>query len=385
VTSIGNSAFLNCINLVRVIIYGNALTFIDAGAFYATNLTEITIPNSLTFLGISAFRYNANLIRVNFLGNAPSIGTLAFDGTPVNLKIYRYSRKSGWSSTFGGKDVLLIDSPIDKNLQTFGFPNISLGKVSIKKQNLGGGKISLYKAKPQPKFVVFGVALLGTNLASAPVPCDFSNYNTTWIYLGSPSYRYRKIDELIYINTPLTPEGYGGNGLYQVKDSDDQYFTNSYNNTDKFPSDNWQLGNYITNNCPVYTTVPIFVLQNPNAVIFYESGSGNPLTYSGDGLSTSHFVGGLSGGGQDYGSWTVTFKIKKAGVLYYSFDLQSEASFDYAAANVNNNTIFEYQSGIIQSNGNINVNIDDIITISYSKDESVSVGFDGIQFDFYIV
>jgi hypothetical protein len=239
----------------------------------------------------------------------------------------------------------------------------------------------------QPKFVFFGVPLLVSNLPSDPNPsCNFSIFNRTWIYLGAPNFRYRPTDSTSYfITTPLTPEEYGGNGFYQVRDSDDIYFTNSYNNTDKFPSDNWQLGNYITNNCPGYTTVPIFVLPNPNAVILYDSGIGNPLTYSGDGLSISHFVGGLSGGGQDGGNWSVTFKIKKAGVLYYNFELQSESGYDYAAANVNGNTIFPEQSGYIQSNGNINVNIDDIITISYSKDGSVSEGFDGIQFDFYIV
>jgi hypothetical protein len=176
VTSIGNSAFLNCINLVRVIIYGNALTFIDAAAFYATNLTEITIPNSLTSLGISAFRYNANLIRVNFLGNAPSIGILAFDGTPVNLKIYRYSTKSGWSSTFGGKNVLLIDTP-SKGLRTFGFPNISSGNNSIKKQNLGGGKIIsrryLYRA---------------TGVGLTPNINNLRFYDSGSIYFGKTSF-----------------------------------------------------------------------------------------------------------------------------------------------------------------------------------------------------
>jgi hypothetical protein len=119
--------------------------------------------------------------------------------------------------------------------------------------------------------------------------------------------------------------------------------------------------------------------------ILYNSGTGNPLTYSGNGSSASHFIGGLFGGSQDDGSWTVTFKIKKAGVLYYSFNLESEDGYDYASSNVNGNTIFTNQSGYIQSNGNINVNIDDIITISYSKDGSVSTGFDGIEFDFYIV
>jgi hypothetical protein len=80
---------------------------------------------------------------MNFLGNAPTLGTNIFFNTDANFKIYRYSTKSGWSSTFGGKTVLLIDSPIHQGLQTFGFANISLGEVSIKKQNTGSGKINL--------------------------------------------------------------------------------------------------------------------------------------------------------------------------------------------------------------------------------------------------
>jgi hypothetical protein len=128
-----------------------------------------------------------------------------------------------------------------------------------------------------------------------------------------------------------------------------------------------------------------YIKTPPSPVILYNSGTGNPLTYSGLGTNASHFIGGLSGGYQDDGSWTVTFKIKKAGVLYYSFNLESENNYDYASSNINGNTIFAYQSGYVESNGNINVNIDDIITINYSKDESISTGFDGIQFDFYIV
>jgi hypothetical protein len=130
-----------------------------------------------------------------------------------------------------------------------------------------------------------------------------------------------------------------------------------------------------------------FIVKRDAPRILYNSGTGNPLNYSGDGSSASHFIGGLFGGSQDDGGWTVTFKIKKAGVLYYSFNLESEEAYDYALSYVGSSLvyIFEYQSGIIQSNGNINVNIDDIITISYSKDGSVSTGFDGIEFDFYIV
>ena len=149
VTSIGNSAFAFCTNLATVVINGNSLTIIDAGAFYGPNsLKEITIPNSLTVLGISAFRDNANLIRVNFLGNAPTLGSDVFLNTNVNLKVYRYSTKSGWSSTFGGKDVLLIDSPAT-GLETFGFGANSLGQASVKKTNVGSGRLTLSKFDPK--------------------------------------------------------------------------------------------------------------------------------------------------------------------------------------------------------------------------------------------
>jgi len=74
-------------------------------------------------------------------------------------------------------------------------------------------------------------------------------------------FRYRPIDNLSYfINTPLTPDGYGGNGSYDIRSSDDVFFTNSYNSSDKFPSNNWQLAPYMINNCPQITTTPIFSL-----------------------------------------------------------------------------------------------------------------------------
>ena len=89
----------------------------------------------------------------------------------------------------------------------------------------------------------------------------FSFLNRTWIYLGAPSFRYSPIDNLSYhITTPLTPNGYGGNGSYDIRGSDDVFFTNSYNNSDKFPSNNWQLASYINNTCPQITTTPIFSL-----------------------------------------------------------------------------------------------------------------------------
>jgi hypothetical protein len=284
VETINQGAFSSC-KLITSITIPNSVAYVEHNAFGdCISLTDVTIPNSVIGLGGSVFLGCTNLktvtvssnvpdiqndtfsnctslTRVNFLGNAPSEGQDGiFNNASNDLKVYRYSIKSGWNSTFGGRTVLLIDSPIDRGLQTFGFPNISSGKILIKKQNVYSGKMSLYKTPP--KFLPFGVPLLVTNLPfDENGQCNFSFFNKTWIYLGAPNFSYRIIDFPGYfIRTPLTPEEYGGNGSYQVADSDAQYFTNNYNSVDKFPSDNWQLGGYIINTCSQYTTVPIFSL-----------------------------------------------------------------------------------------------------------------------------
>jgi BspA type Leucine rich repeat region (6 copies) len=95
-------------------------------------LQNIIFSSNLTSIGVLFCNLATSLQKIFFLGNAPSLGAVPFNSTNINLKVYRYSKKSGWSSTFGGKDVLLIDSPIHQGLQTFGFPNISQGKFSIK-------------------------------------------------------------------------------------------------------------------------------------------------------------------------------------------------------------------------------------------------------------
>ena len=112
------------------------------------------------------------------------------------------------------------------------------------------------------QLITFGQSLVLNNLPfDADANCNFSIFNRTWIYLGAPSFRYRAIDNLSYhINTPLTPDGYNGNGSYQIRSSDEVYFTNGYSNSDKFPSNNWRSASYIINNCPQITTTPIFSL-----------------------------------------------------------------------------------------------------------------------------
>lgn len=74
-TSIDNSAFKSCSNLTSITI-GNSVTSIGGGAFYnCTNLTNVTIPNSVTSFGDYIFNDCANLQynlkdNLKYLGNS---------------------------------------------------------------------------------------------------------------------------------------------------------------------------------------------------------------------------------------------------------------------------------------------------------------------------
>ena len=94
------------------------------------DLKSIIIPQNVTNVYINCFRSCTALDQAIFLGNAPIFGATPFLNTNVNLKIYRYSKRSGWSNTFDGKDVLLIDAP-SQGLRTIGFGSLSSGKFSI--------------------------------------------------------------------------------------------------------------------------------------------------------------------------------------------------------------------------------------------------------------
>ena len=77
VTSIGNSAFINCIALSTISI-PNSLTSIGSDAFNGCiGLTSVIIPNSMTSIGEAAFSYTG-LISVSIPSSVTSIGNSTF-------------------------------------------------------------------------------------------------------------------------------------------------------------------------------------------------------------------------------------------------------------------------------------------------------------------
>jgi len=78
VTSIGVSAFDSCGKLTSVSI-GNNVTNIGDNAFlFCTNLVSVTIPNSVTSIGVGAFFGCSSLSNVTIPNNVTSIGGYAF-------------------------------------------------------------------------------------------------------------------------------------------------------------------------------------------------------------------------------------------------------------------------------------------------------------------
>ena len=119
VKSIGNSAFSWCSGLTSVTI-PNSVTNIGDGAFsYCSNLTSVTIPNSVTSIGSWAFSSCSGLTSIDIPNSVSSIGYFAFDGcsglTSVKIpssvtSLSGFSGCTGLTSIIIPNSVTLIDS-----------------------------------------------------------------------------------------------------------------------------------------------------------------------------------------------------------------------------------------------------------------------------------
>ena len=84
VTVITDSAFQGCTALKQIIL-PDTVTVIEREAFNRSGLTAITIPKSVTSIGQAAFRDAAKLKEVTFLGDMPTIHTLAFKNCVLTI------------------------------------------------------------------------------------------------------------------------------------------------------------------------------------------------------------------------------------------------------------------------------------------------------------
>ena len=98
VTSIGSTAFMHCTGLTSITI-GNSVTNIGEGAFYCcSSLTSINIPNSVTSIGMAAF-YGCTSLTSATIGNGVTIiGMLMFNGCSslISISIPNSVTSIGW-------------------------------------------------------------------------------------------------------------------------------------------------------------------------------------------------------------------------------------------------------------------------------------------------
>ncbi len=88
-------------------IEGKPITSIGNSAFQSsTNLTSITIPDSVISIGINAFKNCRSLTSITFLGDVPKITNHTFVGSSPT--IYRKPEAKGWGDTLAGRPVKLI-------------------------------------------------------------------------------------------------------------------------------------------------------------------------------------------------------------------------------------------------------------------------------------
>lgn len=80
VTEIGKSAFWGCISLASIIIPNSVTNIADYTFYGCKNLTSIDIPNSVTAIGKSAFYGCSSFTSITLPNSVRSIGSSAFQG-----------------------------------------------------------------------------------------------------------------------------------------------------------------------------------------------------------------------------------------------------------------------------------------------------------------
>ena len=96
IIKIGNFAFFNCTNLKEITL-SKGVRIIGNGAFaQCSALTSLYLPNYITSVGDFAFAQCKALTNITFTGNAPYAGENIFLGTSEKLKLSILPKSTGW-------------------------------------------------------------------------------------------------------------------------------------------------------------------------------------------------------------------------------------------------------------------------------------------------
>ena len=111
VTSIGASAFAAepLIPTLTTVTIGNSVTSIGYQSFYNNNIETLTIPASVASIGFEAFAFNA-LTSVTFLGDAPTDGGDVFRINNSLTSVTRSHTATGWGTFWAYQPVVIADA-----------------------------------------------------------------------------------------------------------------------------------------------------------------------------------------------------------------------------------------------------------------------------------
>ncbi len=125
VTSIGESAFKYCKNLMSITIL-NSVTTIGRYAFWhCESLTSVTIPSSVTSIGESAFKYCKNLTSITIPNSVTSINRSVFSDcySLTNITIPNSVTSIGGLAFYGCKSLTNVTIPKDCKCGDNAFPS----------------------------------------------------------------------------------------------------------------------------------------------------------------------------------------------------------------------------------------------------------------------
>ncbi len=207
VTTIGVGGFAYC-KLTNVTL-SLGLTDIESGAFDHCGLVNVTIPASVTNIGADAFYRDGT---ISFLGNAPALGQDAIDGTVLYLP-----GATGFGTNFAGLPTYLLDTNSD-----LGYV-VTNGAITVIVYVGSGGILNIPSTIAGLQVTQIGASALANTLTALTIPASVTNIaqwafqhcgDLTAINVDSGNPAYASVGGVLFNKSGMTlvefPQGLSG-------------------------------------------------------------------------------------------------------------------------------------------------------------------------------